>query len=342
VSIELTRLGDAIVTVRPLMTLERALVPECLLIVVDHAYASFFRTLFPRALVNGVRSPDAITNLLSASSAIRKTKPHVAVSWSPALRNGVLTRLTNARVRAGYLGYRGSRTPFLERFCATSTADRTRSVLYHRENIELRPRKVLDVLGLRVADACGPKESISWSGRHEELNGLRTLVLHPFARWKYREWPRERILQFIDAMLGSSDCTVILIGEQSELPRLKGLRPAGHPPDRLRCMTPKDLSELADVVAGCAVFVGTDSGPIHLAALLGVPCVGLFGPAPPDLTAPLRAKGDCAYHPLDCSPCGQARCVRPDAPCMDSIPVEEVVNLVRRKRSGNPIQTSAA
>jgi ADP-heptose:LPS heptosyltransferase len=342
VAIELTRLGDAIVTVRPLLALERVLHPECLQIVVDDAFASFFRILFPLAVVHGIRSPDTLTHVLAASSAIRGRSPDLAVSWSPALRNGLMARLCGARVRAGYLGYRGSHTPFLERHVATNTADPARSSSYDRENIGRRAEKVLEVLGLRPEEFRLSRGPVAWSGREQNLQGPRTVVMHPFARWKYREWPDGRILQFVERVLAETECTIVLVGEINDSRRLEQLRPGGRGGGRVRVSTPADLAGLADVVAGSSVFVGTDSGPLHLASLLGVPSVGLFGPAPPELTAPLYEKGASVYHRLECSPCRQTRCVRPDAPCMNEITVEEVLDLVKRKLSGNPMQTTAA
>jgi ADP-heptose:LPS heptosyltransferase len=342
VAIELTRLGDAIVTVRPLMAVERALRPEHLQIVVDEAFASFFRNLFPGAEVHGVRSPDAIAHVLAASGAVRKRAPRLALSWSPALRNGLMTRLSGAPFRAGYLGYSGSHTPFLDRYAATVEGAEAGSAEYHRENIEQRPGKVLEVIGLRPVASYVPSGPVTWSGRDPELGGLRTVVVHPFARWKYREWPQEQTQRVVETLVDTTECTVVVVGQAGDRRRMEQFRRGGFVRERVRLVTPANLEELANVVAGCNAFLGTDSGPLHLASLLGVPTVGLFGPAPPELTGHVHEKGDYVYHPLECSPCRQRHCIRRNAPCMHEITVEEVLDLLNRKISGTPLQMTAA
>lgn len=72
------------------------------------------------------------------------------------------------------------------------------------------------------------------------------------------------------------------------------------------------------------LFIGNDSGPLHLAALLGVPVVGLFGPATPEHTAPYAARGVFVYRKVPCSPCSQTLCTMPANSCMNRITVEEV------------------
>jgi ADP-heptose:LPS heptosyltransferase len=150
------------------------------------------------------------------------------------------------------------------------------------------------------------------------------------------------VRQVIEDVVSSSDCTVIVIGGKSDRVRMEAFRGRGPARERVRLLTPVDLEGLADIIAGSIAFVGTDSGPIHLASLLGVPTVGLFGPAPPDLTAPLPVDGDYLYHHVECSPCRQKHCIRAQNPCMQGIPAADVLELVRRKLTGKPMQMTAA
>ncbi len=93
-----------------------------------------------------------------------------------------------------------------------------------------------------------------------------------------------------------------------------------------------NLSELATVFRSCAVVIGPDSGPLHLAVAAGVPTVHLFGPAAADRFGPW---GDPARHRVvtanaPCAPCG--RLEWPDArdhPCVRMISPESVAEAVR-------------
>jgi len=64
-----------------------------------------------------------------------------------------------------------------------------------------------------------------------------------------------------------------------------------------------DLPQLAGVLARCRVVIANDSGPLHMAAALGVPTVALFGPTDPRLVAPMGPKHRFLWTPPDCGPC---------------------------------------
>jgi ADP-heptose:LPS heptosyltransferase len=90
------------------------------------------------------------------------------------------------------------------------------------------------------------------------------------------------------------------------------------------------LDELAKIIAGAKLFIGSDSGPLHLAAAVGTPSVGLFGPASPEITGPLVTMNSYLYKKVECSPCNQKDCVRKWNPCISLISVDEVFEAVNR------------
>lgn len=85
-----------------------------------------------------------------------------------------------------------------------------------------------------------------------------------------------------------------------------------------------DLPSLAGVVAHLDLLVTNDSGPMHLAAALGVRCVALFGPTDPRRTAPAGEGHAVLYRDLWCSPCFHRRCPLLHHGCLDGISVETV------------------
>jgi ADP-heptose:LPS heptosyltransferase len=86
--------------------------------------------------------------------------------------------------------------------------------------------------------------------------------------------------------------------------------------------------QLAAVLSHCALFIGLDSGPMHLAAAMGRPVVGLFGPTDPGRTGPQGEGHQIIFHRQPCWPCMTPTCQ--DRPCMSAITVEEVVAAARR------------
>lgn len=95
-----------------------------------------------------------------------------------------------------------------------------------------------------------------------------------------RKYPKERFAQAMDLLL--RDCRQVklfFIGSQAERPDVEYImqRLAGH--ERIVDATGLSLPESARIISRMRVFVSNDTGPIHLAASLGVHCVGLYGPS---------------------------------------------------------------
>ncbi|MBI2516062.1 MAG: glycosyltransferase family 9 protein [Opitutae bacterium] len=111
----------------------------------------------------------------------------------------------------------------------------------------------------------------------------RHVIIHTGAGQPVREWPRERFAE-IAARLRADGWRVTLLD------------------DSLR-----DLDQLLDLLATADRFIGNDSGPGHLAPLLGVPTFTIFGPQLPELFAPTHPQS--AW--IDGAPC-------PHKPCFDS------------------------
>ncbi len=95
-----------------------------------------------------------------------------------------------------------------------------------------------------------------------------------------------------------------------------------------------DLAGLAGVLARLDLLVTNDSGPMHLAAALGVPCVALFGPTDPERTRPAGAGHEVLYTARWCSPCFRRRCPLLHHRCLKDIGVERVAAAAERALAG--------
>jgi ADP-heptose:LPS heptosyltransferase len=90
--------------------------------------------------------------------------------------------------------------------------------------------------------------------------------------------------------------------------------------------------------------IGADTGPLHLAATLGVPVVGLYGPKDPAIYAPWDARTGAAAtvvrRPVYCSPCSRRSCG--NVICMPAIQVGDVVAAVRESLGEEPMRSAGA
>ena len=96
-----------------------------------------------------------------------------------------------------------------------------------------------------------------------------------------------------------------------------------------------NLDELCFLLERAAALVTNDSGPMHLAAALGTPCVALFGPETPDHYGPPSGPHQVLYKRLPCSPCltpfdGKQFPCPFEVRCLQSIGVDEVVAAVKK------------
>jgi heptosyltransferase-2 len=92
-----------------------------------------------------------------------------------------------------------------------------------------------------------------------------------------------------------------------------------------------DLAALAGVLSHLDLLVTNDSGPMHLAAALGVPCIALFGPTDRHRTAPAGDGHIVLSRDLWCSPCFRRRCPLLHHGCMRGIEVNQVADAVEAR-----------
>jgi len=92
--------------------------------------------------------------------------------------------------------------------------------------------------------------------------------------------------------------------------------------------TDLDLADLAAVLSGHSALLTNDSGPMHLAAAVGVHCVALFGPTDPDRTAPSGQGHRVLTDSRWCSPCFRRRCPLLHHKCMTELGVDDAVDSI--------------
>jgi ADP-heptose:LPS heptosyltransferase len=89
------------------------------------------------------------------------------------------------------------------------------------------------------------------------------------------------------------------------------------------------LEELIEELRQCALLLTNDTGTMHLATLLGVPVVAVFGSTEPRLTGPLGQRHIVVRHQVECSPCFLRECPL-DFRCMKAVTAPEVTAAARR------------
>jgi ADP-heptose:LPS heptosyltransferase len=172
--------------------------------------------------------------------------------------------------------------------------------------------------------------------RLRELNAQQRpiVVLHPGPTWPVREWPRQQWCELAKRISETTSAIMIKIG--TDVDSLGQVRPLGPIPNAVDWTNHLDISETAALLELTSVFVGIDSGPLHIAGVLGVPVVGLFGPVSGHLRLHPRARATLVSGSVDCLGCHhtptgplhwKTGCPH-DINCMREITVKDVFNAV--------------
>jgi len=165
---------------------------------------------------------------------------------------------------------------------------------------------------------------------------LETGIAHPrigmvpVSRWETKNWPLEHFIELADAVAREMRASVCVfggaqVGERTACERVaRAADGRGH---NLAGRT--SLTELGSWIAAMDLVVTNDSGPMHIAAALGVPVLALFGPTDPIRTGPYGARHRVIVAPMACRPCHGKVCMREDMACMRSISPAVVVQAIR-------------
>jgi heptosyltransferase-2 len=160
--------------------------------------------------------------------------------------------------------------------------------------------------------------------------GRPLVVLEPGASYGPAKcWPAENFGALARSLL-AMDVDVATVGTDAtrDIERHVARR-AG--PGLLRAVgkTP-DLAVLMGLLSAADLVVSNDTGPMHLAAIVGTPVLALFGATDPVVSAPIGAEPrHLVYDPEPCSPCFLRACAVPGHPCLTKIGVGRVERLVR-------------
>ncbi len=173
------------------------------------------------------------------------------------------------------------------------------------------------------------------------------VVVHVSAGNPFRRWPRESFEALVIALARRDPSRrIVLTAGPSDAAAAKaiadGARSALGP---LASAVPDigefDLAELRALVNRAAVYIGGDSGPLHIAGTTTTPIVALLGPTLAERSMPWRDPRWFAEAvdagPLECRPCRQRECVPGDFRCLTHITAEQVAAAAERALMGSGV-----
>jgi lipopolysaccharide heptosyltransferase II len=270
---------------------------------------SFFPGVDERIVWN---KKGGIREYLRIMELLQERRFDLVVDLQGLLRSAILTACSGAKKIVGVPGMKELswllvKEPFPESRSLNAVHRSLETVRYLTDK-KTEPRFEVTVPGSAVEEAAA---LLAKKG----MQGDRLIGLVPFARGNAKEWPVERYEELIYRTAGTG-YTVVLLGGKEDAGRISG-------ENVVDLCGETSMLLLGGILSKCSVVAGSDTGPTHLAAALGVPVVMLFGGSDVRETAPVTKNAVVLKKDYACSPCRGRKTCR-DTPCLRDISADEV------------------
>ena len=150
------------------------------------------------------------------------------------------------------------------------------------------------------------------------------IAIHPGSPIQLKRWLPERYAELADWLIAQKGAQILFVGVKDEIQIITDIQ-ARMRGESINVAGETTLTQLASILHKCNVFIGNDSGPMHLAAAVGIHTIGLYGPGDPTRFGPVGAKCQTIRQKLDCPPCPGTTCRFGEEGCMSKIQVADVI-----------------
>ena len=340
--VRLRQIGDVVFTTPAVHALRRRFPDAHLAYLVEPAASSIVAAnphLNEVVVAPRGRGWSALGQDLVLGRRLRRARYDVVLDFHGGPRASLLTWLSGAPVRIGYdvlgRGWMYTRRvhrprELRERHSVDNQWDLLESLGIERPTPERNPVEMpVDSRAAHVVEQRLAAAGVSWNDR--------LAVLHVSAGNPFRRWPIESFGE-VAASLAARDRRnrIVVTSGPSEsdaatrvITDARGRLPTAERGRVLDCGE-FSLTELRALVERAALYIGGDSGPMHIAATSSVSMVSLYGPTLPVRSAPWRPARwpsvAVEVSGLPCRPCDQRRCAPGDFRCLNRISPTQVID----------------
>lgn len=263
---------------------------------------------------------DGISGFAAVVKNIRREKFDLVIDLQGLARTAIIAFLSGAKTKIGVPGLKeGAGLLIREAYPESSMINAV------ERNIEtvraLTGKKFTPEFRISITDAA--KKSAELMLEKAGINPLeRPIALIPGVRGRSKQWPVSYFRQ-LQQMLSSAGFKTVALGSSGDYSSMEGLTSV------VNLCGKTSIPELAAVLARCSAAAGCDTGPVHLAAGIGIPVVTIFGGSDIKETAPYTAKSSLLTRNMQCSPCRtRPSCI--DFPCLTGIKPAEVFKAINK------------
>ncbi len=148
------------------------------------------------------------------------------------------------------------------------------------------------------------------------------IAIHPGTSQKavFKRWMPDQYARLSDQLIQDLHATVLFTWGDEELDWVEGIRNQMKEPSLLAPKT-ESLTQLGEVYRNCDLYIGGDTGPMHVASLIGIPAVVIYGPSDPVENEPI-GRHIKVRKEVGCNPCHEYSCKK--LVCIKAISADQV------------------
>lgn len=275
-----------------------------------------------------LHAPSTWKEISKSVGRLRSFRYDVVFDFQGLVKSGVCAWLARAPRRVGF-ERRGLRESLSAVFTNVHVA-----VPDGRCHVIDKNLSLLKAVGIETEERAFPirvPEELSHRAANvlESMGVSEYVAINPGGGWATKRWSPE--------LYGILAAEIYRVRALPSLvfwgPEEKGLalRVAEASSGAARIAPATELKELLPYLVRARLFIGGDTGPLHIASALGVPVVGLFGPSDATLNGPVSEEDQIVWKGVPCSPCYRRRCPGLGTVCMTSVEVRDVLRAVEAR-----------
>jgi len=289
--------------------------------------------LFPRRRwIKGMKSLSGIWGTIGEMwgfvKDLRRRKFDVALDFHGILKSGVFSFLSGSPKRIGYDRRSTKEGNFLlSNFKVKLPRERIsrfKRNLALLEGMGLEPKELKYSLHIPPED----REYVESFFKTPSAPIRRPLIaIHPgtSAKAVFKRWMPDQYARLSDQLIQELNATVLFTWGDEELEWVEGIRKQMKEPSLLAPKT-ESLTQLGEVYRNCDLYIGGDTGPMHIASLMGIPAVVIYGPTDPIENEPFGNHIKIRKE-VGCNPCHEYACK--ELICIKAISADEVFNATK-------------
>jgi len=327
--IRLDKVGDVICSL-PVITALRENFP--------HSFIGFLSSAYTNDLIESNSSINeailyeeraSLFRRIGFMYSLKKYRFDLAIVLSPYFESSLVAFLSGAKFRVGYPA-NGSAFLLTDKISLKNRfKHEIESSLDVVRNIGIDTQNKVPILEIPDIDR---KFAENFFLERQISPSDLVIGIHPSASAQYKCWPADYFAAVSDNLIEKHQAKIILFGSKSDIAIIdKILKLARHAPVVADCSF--NLMQVAGLISNCSIFLGNNSGPMHIAAAVGTPTVAIFGNIHPldseKKWAPPGENNIVVRKNMDCIGCHPGNCR--DYRCINEVAMADVLEALDKQ-----------